>query len=510
MPVQPSNRPNFLVVLADQLTAALLPAVLGGRDPSPVIAPNLTDLAAQGVVFSNAYTNSPLCGPSRAAFMSGLLPTISGVYDNACEWHADTPTFGHRLRLSGYRTILSGKMHFVGPDQLHGFEERLTTDIYPADFSWVPDWLHPEIRPDWYHSMDSVHQAGPVVRSNQIDYDEEVAFTTRRKLYDLARVRDGRPFCMLVSFTHPHDPFNIGQEWWDRYADVPIPSPRVDMIPDDHPSVTRIRETCGIAADPATPQAVARARRAYFGAISYIDHQVGRLRAVLRETGLDRNTVIVFTSDHGEMLGEHGLWYKMSFYEGASRVPLIFSGPDFFRPRIVRDAVSLVDVGETLCGLSGAPPAPRTDGRSLVLHLNGSGGHDGVFGEYCGEGTTAPVSMIRRGRWKFIHSPGEPDQLFDLSGDPDETHNLNGSNATAAILTAFSEEAHRKWDYARITRAVIASQQRRRLVSRALAIGTCTHWDYQPPPNAHNAYIRNHKPLETLEAEARLYSPGAR
>ncbi|WNM08655.1 sulfatase-like hydrolase/transferase [Komagataeibacter nataicola] len=120
MPVQPPNRPNFLVVLADQLTAALLPAVLGGRDPSPVIAPNLTDLARQGVVFGNAYTNSPLCGPSRAAFMSGLLPTISGVYDNACEWHAGTPTFGHRLRLAGTapffraRCILLGRTSCTG------------------------------------------------------------------------------------------------------------------------------------------------------------------------------------------------------------------------------------------------------------------------------------------------------------------------------------------------------------------------------------------------------------
>ncbi|MFT8419080.1 MAG: sulfatase-like hydrolase/transferase, partial [Acetobacter sp.] len=201
---------NFLVVVADQLTACVLPALLGGRDPSVVKVPTLTKLAKRGTVFANAYTASPLCGPSRGTFMTGLRPSRSGVYDNGCAWPSDIPTFGHRLRLGGYQTILAGKMHFVGPDQLHGFEERLTTDIYPADFTWVPDWRDHTTRPDWYHSMDSVLNAGPVLRSNQLDFDEEVAFATRRKLYDLARTNTRQnPFCLVASFTHPHDPFNI-------------------------------------------------------------------------------------------------------------------------------------------------------------------------------------------------------------------------------------------------------------------------------------------------------------
>ena len=158
------NTPNILIFMADQLTAGAIPAY-GNRVAK---TPNIVKLAEQGVIFERAYCNSPLCAPSRGAFMSGRLPSATGIYDNAAEFPSQLPTFAHYLRRAGYRTILSGKMHFCGPDQLHGFEERLTTDIYPADYGWTPDWTRPDLRPEWYHSMDSVAQAGPV-RPDQPD-----------------------------------------------------------------------------------------------------------------------------------------------------------------------------------------------------------------------------------------------------------------------------------------------------------------------------------------------------
>ena len=200
-----AKAPNILLVMADQLAPAFLP--IHGH---PLVrAPSLAALARDGVVFDSAYCNSPLCSPSRAVFMTGRLPSRTRVYDNAAEFSADIPTFAHHLRLRGYRTILSGKMHFCGPDQMHGFEERLTTDIYPADYGWTPDWDHPEERPSWYHNMSSVTQAGLCVRTNQLDFDDEVAFASERALYDIARDRDARPFLLVASFTHPHDPFAI-------------------------------------------------------------------------------------------------------------------------------------------------------------------------------------------------------------------------------------------------------------------------------------------------------------
>ncbi|MBB4196741.1 choline-sulfatase [Rhodoblastus sphagnicola] len=495
----PASPPNLLIVVADQLTPGALPAY-GNRVAR---TPHLDRLAARGVRFNRAYTNSPLCGPARASLLTGRLPAGIGAYDNACELRADLPTIGHHLRRAGYRTIISGKMHFVGPDQLHGFEERLTTDIYPADFTWTPDWTRPDHRPDWYHSMDSVLSAGPCARSNQIDFDEEVVFAARRKLFDLARFGAGRPFAMVVSLTHPHDPFNIGQAYWDRYAEDEIDPPGVPRQPNPDPHSARLRQVCGIDAEPVTEAQIRAARHAYYGAISFVDDQIGLLNQTLDESGLADNTITVFLSDHGEMLGERGLWYKMSFFEGACRIPLIVHAPSRFQPHVVEQAVSLVDLLPTLCDLGGAAPPAEIDGRSLLPHLEGAGGHDEVFGEYCAEGVVAPMVMIRRGRWKFIHAPGDPDQLYDLDADPDELENLADS---APEAKDFRAETARRWPLEAIKADVLASQGRRTLVADALRRGHPTAWDYQPPGTAATAYIRAHKPIERLEADCRLPS----
>ncbi|MBV8768396.1 MAG: sulfatase-like hydrolase/transferase, partial [Hyphomicrobiales bacterium] len=219
-----TRRLNILIVMADQLTPSALP-IHGG----PAKAPHLEALATKGVIFDAAYCNSPLCSPSRACFMSGRLPSRTGAYDNAAEFRSDIPTFAHHLRLAGYRTVLAGKMHFCGADQLHGFEQRLTTDIYPADFGWTPDWDHPHARPSWYHDMSSVTDAGLCVRSNQIDFDEEVAFAAERVIYDHVRGTDERPLCLVVSLTHPHDPFAIPERWWKLYREDDIPLPRIPL-----------------------------------------------------------------------------------------------------------------------------------------------------------------------------------------------------------------------------------------------------------------------------------------
>src|SRR2546423_4370867 len=187
-------RPNLLILMADQLTAGALPAY-GGKVAR---TPHLDELADAGVVFASFYCNSPLCAPSRYSWLAGQLPSKIGAYDNAAELAAQVPTFAHYLRRAGYRTVLSGKMHFCGPDQLHGFEERLTTDIYPADFGWTPDYRKPGERIDWwYHNLGSVAGAGVAETTNQLEYDDEVAYHAIQKLYDLARHAgdaDARPW----------------------------------------------------------------------------------------------------------------------------------------------------------------------------------------------------------------------------------------------------------------------------------------------------------------------------
>ena len=202
------KQPNILFIMADQMATSALPMYGNG----PAKTPNLSALAAQGVVFDSAYCNSPLCAPSRYVLMTGQLPVKIGAFDNAADFPADIPTFAHYLREQNYQTALSGKMHFCGPDQLHGFEERLTTDIYPADYGWFPNWDDPATRPTWYHNMSSVTQAGPCVRSNQLDFDDEVTLHAQRYLHDYARSKRQRPLCLTVALTHPHDPYAIPEE----------------------------------------------------------------------------------------------------------------------------------------------------------------------------------------------------------------------------------------------------------------------------------------------------------
>ena len=501
----PARQPNFLILMADQMTPGALPAY-GHRVTK---TPHIDALAAEGVVFDSAYCNSPLCAPSRYAFMAGQLPSKIGAFDNAAEFAAEIPTFAHYLRDAGYRTVLSGKMHFCGGDQLHGFEERLTTDIYPADFGWTPDWERPGERPSWYHNMSSVTQAGPCVRSNQLDFDDEVVGAARRKLFDIARTGRDRPFCLVVSMTHPHDPYAIGAEYWNRYDEADIDMPRVapSDVPLD-PHAARLRHVCELDRTAISDQQIRNARRAYYGAISYVDDQIGALRRTLREAKLDEDTILILLADHGDMLGERGLWYKMSFFEGAARVPLIVSAPQRFEPRRVAQSVSLIDILPTLVELAhdGAAPAYAAplDGRSLLPHLAGSGGHDEVIGEYLAEGAVAPLIMIRRGRHKFVHSPGDPDQLYDLAADRDEVRNLATDAAAGDLLRSFHEECAARWDLDRLRDTVIASQRRRHLVAASLMKGTHFSWDFQPQRDASRQYVRNHLDLDDIEAAARF------
>jgi len=499
------RRPNILILMADQLTAGALPAY-----GNPVArTPHMDALAERGVVFGAAYCNSPLCAPSRAVFMSGRLPSAIGAYDNAAEFTSQVPTFAHYLRHAGYRTILTGKMHFCGPDQLHGFEERLTTDIYPADYGWTPDWLQPDVRPDWYHNMDGVTTAGPCVRTNQIDFDEEVVFSARQRLFDIARGADARPFLMVVSMSHPHDPFTIPDPWWSRYGDADVDMPRVrreDVAQDPHS--LRLRHACAMDAQAVTEAHVRAARRAYYGACSFVDDQVGVLLGALRSSGMEGETIVLLLADHGEMLGERGLWYKMSFFEAACRVPLIVHAPGLFAAGRAEAPVSLADILPTLAEIAGdgrtLDYATPLDGRSLLPQLSGGAGHGEALGEYLAEGALAPIVMLRRGTQKFIHSPADPDQLYDLEADPEERVNLAPAPAHAAAAAAWRAEAERRWDLDHLHEDVLASQRRRRFVADALRQGAPTSWDHQPVRDASRQYMRNSMKLDDLEAMARF------
>ena len=281
-----------------------------------------------------------------------------------------------------------------------------------------------------------------------------------------------RPFLLVASFSHPHDPFATLQRYWDLYRDEDIDMPAPGDALDSHSR--RLRHVCAMDAEPVTEAQVRAARHAYYGAIAYVDDLLGRLMQALRSAALAEDTIVILTSDHGEMLGERGLWYKMSFLEGASRVPLVIASPGRFAPRRVAASVSLVDLMPTLIDIAGGNAQSLgidIDGRSLAPHLRGAGGHDEAIGEYLAEGAIAPMVMIRRGAYKFIHSPVDPDQLFDFSHDPGERDNLADNPSCAAVIADFRAEVGKRWDLAQLDARVRESQRRRRLVDAALSKG---------------------------------------
>jgi choline-sulfatase len=484
---------NILVIQADQLAARYI-----GAYHNPIAStPHIDSLAASGAIFDSAYTNFPLCAPSRFSMMSGQLASTIGAYDNGAEFPSSIPTFAHYLRNLDYQTCLVGKMHFVGADQLHGFEERLTTDIYPGDFGWTGDWT--EVRPSFANDTVTFTNAGVCLRNVQLEYDDEVGHRARRKIYDLARNRDERPFMLFTSFTHPHDPFQCRPEHWDRYRHDDIDMPLVNTPHDQmDPYSLRLLAQYSLKDHPPSEAQVRVARHAYYGSISYFDDQVGELIKVLKETGLYDDTIIVLTTDHGEMLGEHGLWYKKSFFEEACRVPLIISHPQLGQRRVAAN-VSLVDLLPTLLEIGGddtqSSLVEPVAGHSLWSLASGSATsfEHPVFAENLAEGSTTPLLMAKQGQLKYVYSAVDPEQLFDLETDPHEQVNQAANPEYRDSYRALSQLTQQQWDAETLARDIFASQRRRLFLREALAKGKLQNWDFTPADELEQHCLRADK-----------------
>ena len=472
------NQPDILFIQADQLNPRVLPGYGGAA-----VTPHLDRLCGEGVVFENAYCNFPLCAPSRFSMLAGMLPSRVRAFDNAAELSAATPTMAHYLRLAGYHTTLSGKQHFVGPDMLHGFHERLVPELYPTDFHWTPSW--DEVRMDSNNDSSGVTRSGVCVRSMQMDHDEAVLFRAVSRLHDFARQPDRRPFFLLASFTHPHEPYYALRRHWERYRHDDVPMPATALLPETGRDLhsQRMLVHHGLLDGDITRDHVRTARHAYLANCSYLDEMTGKLLDTLEATDLARNTVVVVTADHGDMLGERGMWFKKHFFDHAARVPLIIHAPWRFAAGRRSENVSLVDLVPTLCDLARvdlANRAPRPpDGDSLMpLCADPAAVRNApVFAEITSEGVPSPMFMVRHGPFKLMTGGGAPDVLFDVRADPEERSDLAADPASGDVLAALRRLAGETWDAAALAQEVRASQRERRLVRAAHGRGPAPVWD---------------------------------
>ncbi len=484
-------KPNILLIMADQL----IPHLTGAYGHDVVQTPNLDRLAAEGLTFDAAYSPCPVCAPARAAMMTGRYVSNIGAYDNAATFSSEEPTLPHYLTLAGYDTVLAGKMHFVGADQLHGYNRRLTTNVYPADFAWVPV-RGTEYPSERSHALQYVGEAIHVGRWSQfLSGDEETHFRAleylRAKAIQKAaptpKYQTDQPFFLTVSYHHPHEPFWPQQEFWDLYEDTEIETPVFpDNLEDSYSTFDRwLNVYHGVrkAENLRDPDSLRRVRRAYYALVSYVDQKVGQLLDALEETGYADNTLVIFTSDHGDMLCERGMVQKRVFYEWSSRVPLIFRFPDGHGAgQRVNAPVNLIDILPTLLDVAEYPEADRLplDGKSL-LEFGGDSVREGVhtFSEYHSQGSHAPCFMVREGHYKYVYIHGYESQLFDMEKDPGEWHNLSDRPEFAEVETHLKELILAQFDPDAIEDAVAESVRRRWVVKKAMDISG-TRWDVEP------------------------------
>jgi choline-sulfatase len=496
------SKPNILLIMADQM----IPFITGAYGHEVVQTPNIDRLAAEGVIFNAAYSPCPVCAPARASLMTGRYMSRIGAFDNGAHFSCDEPTFAHYLALAGYDTALAGKMHFVGPDQLHGFARRFNTNIYPAGFDWTPK-RGLEYLSERTHAMQYVGEAVHVGRwSDYLSYDEETHLRAKEYLHakgsEKRKVQEGqvenpKPFFLCVSYHHPHEPFWPPQEYWDRYEGAPIEIPEFpENLEQTYTILDRwLNTNHGVAkaTNLRDPESLRRLRRAYYALVSYIDDKVGELLSTLEESGLGQDTIVVLTSDHGDMLVERGMVQKRCFYEWSSRVPLIVRFPDSRLAGAAHpEPVSLIDLAPTFLDMAHAPQEERLplDGRSLLGLLDGSDAQDWeAISEYHSQGAHTPCFMIRQGNYKYIYIHGYPDrQLFDLEADPGEWNNLAGDperhevqeRMEARILELFNPDA--------IDAAIMESIAKRRLVKSAMQ-ASGRSWVAEPRFDPHKSML---------------------
>lgn len=410
---RPSPRPNVLILKSDEHNP-FFSSVYG----HPFVqTPNMERLARLGTVYENSYTPSPLCMPARSSWLSGRYVHEIQCYNNCNVIPQDYPSYGQVLREQGIHTVHVGKVDAYNSSGTLGFSEMLL----PGDRARPGD-LNVSRHPLAIRVGDGPVRASEWgVRADPFAADDKVIAAATNWLETTA-VTLGRPWTLDVNIVAPHFPVYVTQELWDRYpqgGDLPRYGREEESA--RHPYAEDLRRH--FEADLTTEAQTRGMRRGYLGCVTAADRQLGKLLDVLERTGLLKNTVVAYTSDHGDMMGKFGMWWKCSLYEDSARVPLVVAGPGFRVGARVKTPTNLLDLQAGIFRALRAKRPSTWAGKPLQdLPLNDP--HRALFTEYHGHGTRGSAYMIRKGRWKLIWCAEAPHLLFDLQSDPNELHNL--------------------------------------------------------------------------------------
>jgi choline-sulfatase len=413
-----TSRPNILLISSDQQN----PLMAAGSALADM--PHLDALAARGTVFSQAYCTSPICVPARASMATGRYVHELGTWDNSAPYVGGTQSWGHVLGDAGYRVTTIGKLHYRNTTDDTGFpDQRLAMHIHGrGDLKGVslrPQGAVPP-RPDTELSKNLIEVG--VGESEYTEYDRAVADEAVRFLENESA--DG-PWALMVSLVTPHFPLIAPQEHHDRYDPDDLPGPVELDEAWQHPAVETFKKSFGLTR-PLTDAEHRAALHSYLALCSFLDDRVGEVLAALDRTGHLDDTLIVYTSDHGESAGAHGLWFKHLMNRESVGVPMIVAGRGVEAGRVIHSPVSHVDLFPTFLDVAGLRDAVPADvpGLSLLDAEALAGSDRGVLAEYHANGSTAASFMLRHGRYKYIEYVGERPQLFDIVDDPAEMVDL--------------------------------------------------------------------------------------
>ena len=455
----PPERPNIVFICSDQHSYKYT----GYAGHDYVQTPNLDRIARQGTVFNSAYCGSPVCVPGRASMMTGMYASDSNSFGNSTVWDSSHPTWGKRLKEAGYHCWATGKMD-LNPGFDMGFEEIDTGHGHSRN----PDITELFRRPVGYRVGERPNVEGRA--RGERHNDERLTENAEQFIRNEARP-PGKPWAAYVGFSQPHPSFVALQKYYDRYHPGRVDMPNIPPghLEDQHLMFQELRRFKRVAT-PIPDERVRRARAGYYGMITELDEYIGRLWNLLEETGQLEHTVFVYTSDHGEMLGEHGLWYKNNLYEEAAHIPLVVAGAGLPQGQTVDQPVAHVDLVRTLLEWAGAETPPALRGHSLdVLLQNGEAGdHPGyAYTESHSEGNCTGSFMVRKGDWKYIHFTWHEDRLFNLSEDPMEFTNRIDDPSTKGVREELEEILHSEVDPEEVTlRAFRVQEEMLREIAR--------------------------------------------
>ena len=433
------QQPNVLLLVSDQHNASV-----AGYAGDPIVrTPALDGIAERGVVFESAFCQSPVCTPSRMSFLTGKLVSDLSCWNNHWVLFPEHETIAQRFNRAGYETCLVGKMHYGGADQRHGFTHRPYGDLKHA-LGHQPDPIAM-----FPNSGGVIHACASEIPES-LQQENVVTLEGAAFVHEHLANQPDKPWFLCASYCKPHAPLAVPGRYLKRYLGR-VPS--VCLEDDDdaarHAYPSRQRDNYGLT--DLSQDIVDRARAAYWGAVDFLDDCIGALLWRLDQAGALENTIIAYISDHGDLIGHHGLWWKANYYEEAIRVPFLLAGPGVPAGGRRRELAALTDLYPTLCALCDIEQPEGIEGvdqTPLFAERAEAPPRDHVTSEYFGIGVlTQPyrdgshgssMRLRRTERYKYVNTIDEGDLLFDLEADPREFHNVAGEPEVADVQAALS------------------------------------------------------------------------